>query len=320
MTGNPNPEFPLVWDSTMRGAFTSCPKKFWWEFMRKLGPGLTSVHLHFGACLAKGVEVARYAFYAENCTQSVAEARGLRALMAEWKNYESPVDSPKSFEHCVAAYADYLNEYRFASDHIQPFIKDDTTPAVELSFAVPIPEVPHPVTGEPIIYAGRLDMLGVYNEVLWVVDEKTTGQLGATWPRQWDMRAQFTGYCWAAQQYGFPVAGAIVRGICIRKNGAIDFAQAITYRPDFMIKLWYRQLVSDLKRAVRCFEEGYWDSNLDATCGAYGGCQYKPLCEKADPEPWIEGYYVERNWNPLHRDPLDGADKDEKSVIETLQL
>ena len=298
-------EFPLVWDSTMRGAFASCPKKLWWEFMRRLGPSTTSVHLHFGACAARGFEVCRYEFYYNKVSQTIAEARGLRALMEEWGEYESPVDSAKTFEHCVAAFADYFTSYPLATDHIQPYMREDGKPAVEFSFAAPIPEVLHPVTNEPLIYAGRFDMLGVYNDTLFVIDEKTTQQLGNSWFRQWDLRAQFSGYCWAARQHGLPVAGAIVRGIAIRKNGGIDFAEAISHRPDYLIDRWRKQLASDLQRAVDCYKAGYWDYNFDAACASYGGCQYKSLCEREDPEPWIEGYFVERVWNPLHKDPLD---------------
>lgn len=300
---NIQPEFPLVWDSTLRGAYVSCPMKFFWEFMRKLGPNVTSVHLHFGAAIAAGLEVSRYRFYADNYSQEDAVAAGLVTLMQEWGDYEDNHDL-KSFANCVAAYTAYCDEYPFGSDHIQPYFKDDGTPAVEFSFAIPIPEVLHPVTGEPLIYAGRFDMLGVYNSQLFIVDEKTTGQLGNSWLRNWDLRAQFTGYCWAAQEYGLPVAGAVVRGIAPRKNGSVDFAQAITYRPEHLISTWRQQLGRDLQRAVQNFKDGYWDVNFDSTCASYGGCQYKMLCESPEPEAWIPGYFKERTWNPLLKDPL----------------
>lgn len=301
------PEFPVIWDSTQRGAFTSCPKKFYWEFYRNLGPQTTSVHLHFGACLASALEVARLAFYRENYDQDKSIGLGLKALFAAWGDYEDGHDV-KTFANCCQAFIDYCDAYPFGSDHIQPYKKEDGSPAVEFSFAIPIPEVLHPVSGEPLIYAGRFDMLGVYNQQLFIVDEKTTGQLGNSWLRQWDLRAQFTGYCWAAQQYGYPVAGAVVRGIAPRKKGSVDFAEAITYRPSHIISSWREQLSRDLQRAVSCYTEGYWDVNYDSTCASYGGCQFTRLCESPTPEDWISTYFVERNWNPLHKDPLDGLD------------
>lgn len=296
-------DFPMVWDNTMRGNFSTCPKKFFWEFIRCLGPAKTSIHLHFGACFAAGLEELRNQFYGNGLDIEAAKAKGAAVIIAEWGEYEEESGHVKNLNTCLGAFDAYIEQYPPATDNIQPHMVNGK-PSVEFSFAIPIEEVIHPVTGDPLIYAGRFDMLGVYNDQLFVVDEKTTTSLGNSWLNQWDLRAQFTGYCWAAQQFNLPVAGAIVRGTSILKT-KFGHAEVITYRPDWHINMWREQLVRDLKRAVRCYEEGYWDLSLDSGCTNYGGCTFKRLCDTPNPDLWVDSYFVERHWNPLQADPLE---------------
>ena len=37
--------------------------------------------------------------------------------------------------------------------------------------------------------------------------------LGEAWAKPWDLDSQFTGYVRAALEYGFPVAGVVIRGV-----------------------------------------------------------------------------------------------------------
>lgn len=141
-------------------------------------------------------------------------------------------------------------------------------------------------------------MLGLKDDVLFVVDEKTTKALGDSWMKNWKLRSQLTGYCWAAQEYGYPVAGAIIRGISILKT-KFGHAEVIEPRARWEIDRWLHQLARDINRAIQCWEEDYWDYDLDASCSSYGGCPYLDLCTSPHPERWVETAYVKRVWNPL---------------------
>jgi hypothetical protein len=44
--------------------------------------------------------------------------------------------------------------------------------------------------------------------------------LGEAWAKQWDLDSQFTGYVRAALEYGFPVAGVVIRGVGL--SGAVS--------------------------------------------------------------------------------------------------
>lgn len=287
--------FPAFFDNTMRGSFVACPMKFKRSFIDNLAPAEPSIHLHAGGALAHGLDIARKAFYGGHATEEEALALGASELIRFWGDF--PVEHEyKGLWRMVEAFDDYFREYRMPLDFVKPLMLDGK-PSTEFSFTLPLP-IENPDTGEPLIYTGRFDMLGVYNDTLFVVDEKTTSQLGQMWQQQWDLKSQFTGYCAAARSYGYPVAGAIIRGIGMLKTGT-TFAQVIEYRPDWQIDRWYEQLLKDVKRAVQCYINNDWDYALDEACAQYGGCAFRRLCLAQQPEHWIEGYFVERNWNPL---------------------
>ena len=182
---------------------------------------------------------------------------------------------------------------------MDPVTFPDGRRGIEFSFAEPLP-FRHPVTGDPILYTGRSDMVANFAGGIYVVDEKTTSSLGASWPRQWEMRAQFSGYLWALRRIGVEPAGAIVRGVSILKT-KYDTMQAITYRSPYELERWEEQTCRDLARMQRMWEEGWWDYALDHACAEYGGCSMTQVCKSSDPETWLPSYFEKRVWDPLLR-------------------
>jgi hypothetical protein len=188
---------------------------------------------------------------------------------------------------------------------------------IEFSFALPLwdeeaaaegrtsgrdppPPLLHPETGEPIIYAGRADMVATYAGAVTIYDDKTTSSIGATWADQWDMRGQFSGYCWAAQELGIPVTQVLVRGIAILKT-KFSHAEALSYREEWRINRWRLQVVRDTHRAIEMWKSGQWDTNEAESCSSYGGCMFKQPCMAQDPTPWLEANFVRRKWDPVSR-------------------
>jgi len=289
--------FPSVIDSSMRGAFSACPQKFYYNYLLHLHPSAESPDLKAGGAFARGLEVARKSFWGQGLDDKAALGEGIKAFLKEWGDYEPPEYHVKQQDRMAEALVEYFSHYGWTTDHVQPLVQHGE-PAVEFSFALPIPETHHPVTGEPILYAGRFDMLGIKDDVLFVVDEKTTKQLGQSWMANWKLRSQLTGYCWAAQEFGYPVAGAIIRGISILKT-KYGHAEVIEPRAKWEIERWLHQLSRDVSRMIQCWKDGYWDFDLDSACSSYGGCAYMDLCTSPHPERWIETSYVKRVWNPL---------------------
>ena len=291
--------FPTWVDNTLLKAFRSCDRKAYWEGFRKQTLKGGNVHLHAGGAFAHGLEVARRAFFEQGVAHDDAVALGLEALIKAYGTFETPDSSAKSWERMSGALDFYFQEWPMNTDAVQPLTIEGKR-TVEFSFSTAIPGTHHPSTGEPILYAGRTDMIGAYEGANFIVDEKTTSQLGATWASQWQIQSQFKGYTWSAQQYGYDVTGSIIRGIAIRKTG-YDKAEAIVYHTKREIDEWLCQTQRTLDRMIESWRRGEWHMNLGDVCSAYGGCGFRALCEAPDPEPYLGIYYEPRDWNPLHK-------------------
>ena len=192
------------------------------------------------------------------------------------------------------------------SGTLQPFTWAEGKRGIEFTFATPRP-FDHPVTGEPLIYTGRSDMIGEMGGGLYIEDDKTTSALGSSWTQQWDMRSQFTGYSWAARQSGLKISGIIIRGISILKT-KYDHAQALTYRQDWMIDRWLQQTLRDLTRLEEMWKSGVFDYNLDESCNGYSGCLFRRVCLSEQPDVWLEADYERRVWDPLAHEEVSFED------------
>ena len=296
------PSFPTVIDSSMMAAFKSCPHKASLEYFEHWKPRDQSVHLHAGGAYAAGLEAARSAFYIEGRDPEESVAIGLARLFDFYGDFECPPDSAKSAVRTAGALEFYFASYPLGSDKAVPMTLPNGKRGIEFSFLEPL-ELDHPETGDPLLYSGRMDMMVDYDGLRLGEDDKTASQLGASWPRQWDLRSQFTGYVWGAQRAGIKLDGFLVRGVSILKT-KYDTMEAITYRPQWQIDRWYEQLHRDLRRMLQMWKEGYFDYNLDHACAEYGGCPFRNVCQMRDPSPRLEMDFERRRWDPVRREEI----------------
>ncbi len=297
----PLTDFPTSVDSTMLSAYRACAQKFFRGHIQCLQPDKVSIHLHAGGCFAHGIHTYRNAFYNDKLEPRACAGLAMEAMMAFWGDYEAPDGHAKSHANVQKALLDYFEEYNPEDDIVQPYMGGDGA-AIEFSFGVPIP-INHPQTGDPLMYSGRFDMLGVRKpKILCVVDEKTTGSISYNWADQWPMRGQFIGYCWGAQQYGHKVNHAVIRGVAIQKT-QIKHAEAFVSYPNWLIERWYKEMLVDVHNMVKCYKDGVWLHNYADSCSAYGGCQYLNLCGSESADRWYDHYTV-RKWDPLKKEKI----------------
>jgi hypothetical protein len=293
------PPFPSVIDSSLVAAFRSCPQKAFQGYFNHWKPGEESVHLVAGKAFAAGLEVARRAFYVEGDTEENAIALGLGELWREYGTFTEPADSPKGPIRMAGALIYYFDSYPLGKDGAKPHIFPGSSHGIEFSFAQPFP-VRHPETGDPLLYCGRADMAADAFGGVFLYDEKTTSQLGASWLKQWDHRSQFTSYCWGFQEHGYRPTGVVVRGVAILKD-SYNTEQVITSRADWEVARWLEQTRRDVERMVEAWRSGYWDWNLDHACNEYGGCAFRTPCKSPNPDKWLEIYFKKRVWDPVQR-------------------
>ncbi len=300
------PELPIYIDGTMRSTYRTCPQKFYNAYVLRKVSAHSSIHLTAGKAFAKGCEEVRIARYLHNLPWEqaieVGEVALYRAYLHGADEEPDPQESGKTLPTMLHLLRAYFEEYDMAGSDVLPFVRDCGKPAVEFSFAIPIPGTKHPITGEPFLYVGRLDMLahrGENMKYLWPTDEKTTGQLGPKWGSQWTLRGQFIGYCWAAQAYGYAVPGAIVRGCKITKTGQIGFAEVPIMIPPHVIDRYLVELQRDCFNISRDYMSGDWSYDFAEGCSAYGGCPYQIVCGAKNPAKWLDVNFVDNLWNPV---------------------
>lgn len=307
--------FPPIIDSTMLSAYTSCPQKFFREYVEHWKAGGESIDLFAGGCFASGQEAARKAYFIEHKSAREALKAGHDAILTVWGDFEAPEGHKKSLHRVIGAFDYYWNAYPFEDEKAIPV-------EVEFSFSIPLP-IKNPTTGDPILYCGRMDAIVDFCHGLYGLDDKTCSALGASWVYKWEHRAQFTGYCWAAREYGKKLAGFLVNGVAFYseagelKSGKKSTKQeygverCITYREPWEIDRWYTQLLRKINNMIADFieYERTKDHNaflldLDEACNAYGGCKFSQACKSKNPMDIIPLTFVQRVWNPLNHSEL----------------
>lgn len=312
----PTCRFPQVIDNTIRKDWKLCRHRAFRRHFQGLTPlAGKSIHLHFGGCFARGLEVTRKEHYGNGTSPDHSVTQGIIAALTEWGDFEfdprTKSEEVKSPSALIDALASYFEHYPLGSEALRP-VDLGHGPLVERSFAVPIPGTQHPDTWEPILYAGRCDMVGRVGEGIWIVDEKTSTRLGDGWTEKWDLDGQPTGYVWGFRSYGIAPIGAIMRGVGIYTKD-IGFAESIQPRAPWKVDQWLRQLQDDVAEMVYAYQnypihdaydhndpEGRaFSRNLGDACHAFNKpCPYKPLCDTPEPSRWLDQYTIDF-WNPL---------------------
>lgn len=310
--------FPEVIDNTCRSSFRKCETYWMYQTINRIKPASPSIHLHAGAAFAKGMEVTRKSFYELGLSADESLVSGINALITAYGDFEPPEGSNKTCEKMTSGLISYFDRYRLGEDFVEPYrVPSSASRGIEFSFSLPIEDedgkpILHPETGNPILYAGRFDMLGTVvgdaslglaKGTHLIVDEKTTSQLGQSWRAQWALDSQFTGYVWGARSQGLNIIGALIRGISFLKSGH-GHEEVVIFRPEWQIERWHRELVRDVKRMLAVYHAGKSavSQALDkGVCGNYGGCSFNLLCESPNPENWIPIHFAKNTWNPLER-------------------
>lgn len=290
--------FPELIDSTALVTWRACARKGALSHFDMLTTG-PSIDLHFGGAIAAGLERARKDFFLNGVPPRQAENNGMQAAWEFFGDFTPPDNHAKNWGSLLAAMDGYWKQWPIDTDEIRPI---NSTTGIEFTFALPIEEVLRPDRPEPILYAGRFDLLGQLDGMLCLVDEKTTGRsFSPSWASGWNLRNQFLMYLWACARGGFHIDKVFIRGISVLKTG-ITFLQLPVFFPPFLVERAYKQVVYDLKQMAAQWTEGYFPYNFGDTCTAYGGCPFQQVCSAQFPDEWYSTF-LKRSWSPLSKDP-----------------
>ena len=300
-------KFPSIIDNSMCDDFRKCEQRWFYKHCRKLAMLDENVHLVAGGAYARGLEVIRKAYFDEGMELRPAIRKGIRAAIIYYGAFEPHGKNyNKNIWRVIGAIEHHFNRWPIDSRLIPYKPEGATKHAIEFSFAEPIPYLSNPDTGDPLLYSGKCDFIGIDVEagIIGPVDDKTTTQLGDYWLSKWDLSAQMYGYIWASRRAGYNSVAAFIRGVSILKTKFGD-ADARTYASDNQIMKWEHNLLATVERMIACyraFRNNHphpFQMAMGGACTDFGGCAFKTLCESDDPEIWIPVNFTVNKWNPL---------------------
>lgn len=285
----------FAWDSTSLKLYEECPYKYKLKMLDNWTPRQgKSVHLFFGQEYANALEhyhKHRTAGLPHDQAQRLIVKEALEHTWIDGKPWHSDHNT-KTRETLIRSIVWYTEQ--FADDPCQTYILADGRPAVELSFTLPLDDT--------IILTGHLDRLVLYNEDLYVQDQKTSGStINARWFDTWSPDVQMSLYTLAGQViFHAPVKGVIVDAAQIAV-GFTRFERGFIHRSaqDLVEFLESARYYIDQARANTL--SGFFPRNTSA-CGNYGGCEFRHICTRSREvrEQFLKGdFHKEWNWDPL---------------------
>lgn len=212
----------------------------------------------------------------------------------------TPYDKVKNRESLVQLVEWYCEEQPedFGGPGLSPFAFPDGTPAVELSFKLPLPySTPD---NQPYILAGHLDAIKTFGPIeTFISDNKTTKSwLGEAYWKQFSPNIQVDTYDLAGSLL-FPDLG--IKGVAIEAaqtlvNGA-KFATQVFYHTEGQREETLSEIGWWLKQAERFAADNYWPMNK-TNCKM---CNFQSICSKdpAQRERYLKAGFVQKHWNPL---------------------
>jgi hypothetical protein len=301
----------FAWDSTSLGTLKECPRKYDLSIVQGWRPKRKSVHLSFGTHIHSAVE--RLKTYAQSNIPDEEALEAVVYLALEESRGMEPHGN-KSRETLISSIIDYADHFN-AMDATPTMALTDGTPAVELSFRIPLKIDERRALIPAVTFCGHIDRIVDIGGFPYVTDIKTTrNTLGdnkstTKFFQGFNPDNQFSGYVFAAREvYNIPVRGVMIEGIQIAKTFT-RFERAISHRTSAQIDEWREGLEYWVGQAAQFTRANYWPMN-ERSCDKYGGCQFRPICSR-DPavrQRFLETDYEIEKWNPLKPRTDSGAD------------
>ena len=286
-----------TFDYTSMSTFQSCPKKYYYRMIKHLVPKTVAPALSFGKAMHSALEVY-YIFVNLGYEKPRAMENGITAFYNE---YEDTIGEDRrtlaNGEKLLLGYLEvYLNE---------PF----KVLATEVGFAVPIEYKNAEGEDRSFILVGRLDALVSWNGPLYVLETKSTAQLGAGYFNQFEMNQQMDGYIIGATlSTGQKVMGAVVNALEVWKDVKRvsdktkkledHYARDPQTRSEFELNEYKNDMGMQVENILDAEKRNRFPRNKQ-NCYTYNSrCPYWNLCKYGDDEKVIAKDYDVSKWEP----------------------
>ena len=271
-------------DYTMMSTFQTCQRKYYFRMVRNLVGKKTQTAPEFGKCIHSALDVW-------------FSTRDINTTVRVFK--ESFVENPDDTKRTLVMGEWILRNYaeKYAAEPFKVI-------ATEQTFELDLPN------GNK--HTGRIDKIIDWDGAIYVMDHKTTSQLGPQFFNKFKPNLQMSGYVWAARRLGFTnCSGILVDGILVasglleasRRARLTPLARDISTRSEEELKEWEHTVLEIHDDIGECEGSGVWTPNFDACCD-YGECPYRRICvEDGEVREKVIGMdFIKEEWNPLKKE------------------
>lgn len=297
------PLLQIAWDATSLDALQRCPK--YYEYSIIQGWRKNADTINFGLWFHNALEAYERAVIAGEESED-ALALGIAHALAEagvadpetgeviWDS----LDNRRTRWTLIRALVWWVDEW--GDGAVQPYVFPDGTPAIELSFTIPLP-LDNP-DGNPYLLCGHLDGVVNFGATDRYIKERktTTSTLSGFYFKRFAPNTQISTYDLAAE-FVLPELGT--KGVMMEaaQTGVTfaRFARQFVNRTPAMREEWLRDMLTWIRHAEEYARESYWPQN-QASCSNYGGCPYRGICSKdpASRKRFLESEFKRSWWDP----------------------
>lgn len=271
---------PSEFDYTMLSTYMRCPKRYYYRMVRNLVGKVKPLAPEFGKWIHKALDV----WFVERDMD--------KAIQVFKNNY---VGSDSDQKRTVPVGEKLLRLYAEKYAH-----EGFTILESEKEFCVDLP------TGDKLI--GRIDKIIEWDNVIYVMDHKTTSRLGYEFFYKIKPNMQFDGYIYAARKMGYTACNGVLLDALLVAKGLLvpsqlsrltPLARDLSTRSDEELQLYIDNVSMILNSVKNSYETEKWIMNTEGCCD-FIECPYRKICkeEKDIQERIISMDYTEDKWDP----------------------
>lgn len=157
---------------------------------------------------------------------------------------------------------------------------------------------------ELIEYGGIFDTLVEFQGQVYILEHKTTTQMGSRFFDQFKPNNQVTGYVWLGKGMSGRCDGSLINAIGLYKSQATRFERHISTRNQADLDAWLLDLWTEATLIREHDIFGHWPIRSQA-CTLYGACEFHQvhiLSDKSVQQRLLEQDYVKSTWEFEKRD------------------
>jgi hypothetical protein len=250
-----------MFSSSSISEYMGCPRSFYWTYIRRLESKEPKVAMLFGTAFHEALK-------------SWYTSHDLELAKKEFDSLPDVMSTDlRTKDWGKTIFEQYILQYK-------------TDPGITLAL-----EVKFRVAIGSRIYAGTMDRIINWDKSIYVVDHKTTAQLGLSYFDSYRPNPQIDGYCYVCRELKGTCDGAIINGISTAANPKQRFMRFPTSRTKNELDRWvddFTLVTDDMSRDI---ERGKFRMNTNY-CNRWGKCKYMQLCVYGNDER-----YLEQNFN-----------------------